>query len=439
MPKQSGPTYWFSKIEELSSARGKASGGYGVSFKEWESKTLGPWLRTSHERKRSFTSSSGANLKEVYGPADVAGIDPVRDLGFPGSYPYTRGIYPSMYRGRLWTMRMFSGFGTPDDTNRRLKYLLSKGETGLSIAFDMPTLYGYDADDNRAMGEVGRCGVNVCSLPDMEKLFSGIDLGKVSTSMTINAPAAVVMAMYLGTARGQGVSLRRLRGTTQTDILKEYIAQKEWAFPPEAHMRLIRDMMVYCTREVPMWNYISISGYHIREAGASALQELAFTLADGFSYLDLGIEAGLPVDRFAPRLSFFFNSTMNFFEEVAKFRAARRIWSTVLKEKSTTIGKIYNRLFKEKATATDNHIAKSALDNKKKSSKTDDGKTFEKLRKGDWSDYISQSEADLSFIGRLLRQTGEMPSRLIVYLENQNSIETSGIKNILQMEKHTGR
>jgi methylmalonyl-CoA mutase N-terminal domain/subunit len=230
-------------------------------------------------------------------------------------------------------MRMFSGFGTPKDTNRRLKYLLSKGETGLSIAFDMPTLYGYDADDERASGEVGKCGVNVSSVDDMERLFSGIPLGQVSTSMTINAPAAVLMAMYLAIAEVQGVPFRKLRGTTQTDILKEYIAQKEWAFPPEAHMRLIRDMMVYCTRNVPQWNYISISGYHIREAGASALQELAFTLADGFSYVDLGISAGLPVDSFAPRLSFFFNSTMNFFEEIAKFRAARRIWATVLKEK----------------------------------------------------------------------------------------------------------
>jgi methylmalonyl-CoA mutase N-terminal domain/subunit len=230
-------------------------------------------------------------------------------------------------------MRMFSGFGTPKDTNRRLKYLLSKGETGLSIAFDMPTLYGYDADDEKALGEVGRCGVNVSSVDDMGALFSGIPLGEVSTSMTINAPATVLMAMYFATAEQQSVGLAKLRGTTQTDILKEYIAQKEWAFPPEAHMRLIRDMMVYCTRNVPQWNCLSISGYHIREAGASALQELAFTLADGFAYVDLGVSAGLPVDSFAPRLSFFFNSTMDFFEEIAKFRAARRIWATVLKEK----------------------------------------------------------------------------------------------------------
>ncbi len=334
MPKPKSPGYWNSKIEELrerAGPKGKTASGYPIS--EWERKTLSPWLRATPERKTSFATSSGFDLKTLYGPADVEGIDPLRDLGFPGSYPYTRGIYPSMYRGRPWTMRMFSGFGTPKDTNRRLKYLLAKGETGLSIAFDMPTLYGYDADDERARGEVGRCGVNVSCLRDMEELFSGINLGEVSTSMTINAPAAVVMAMYLRTAQEQGVQLRQLRGTTQTDILKEYIAQKEWAFPPEAHLRLIRDMMVYCTREVPMWNYISISGYHIREAGASALQELAFTLADGFSYLDLGISAGLPVDSFAPRLSFFFNSTMNFFEEVAKFRAARRIWATVLKEK----------------------------------------------------------------------------------------------------------
>ena len=328
-PKSSG--YWASKADELS-PRGKVDGGDGPSL-VWESKTLRPWLKSAPERKESFATTSGIELKTAYGPEDLRGIDPQRDTGYPGSYPFTRGIYPTMYRGRLWTMRMFSGFGTPADTNRRLKYLLSKGETGLSIAFDMPTLYGYDADDERALGEVGKCGVNVSSLDDMERLFSGIRLGDVSTSMTINAPAAVLLAMYICTAQMQGAPLKGLRGTSQTDILKEYIAQKEWAFPPEAHLRLIRDMMVYCTRKVPQWNYISISGYHIREAGASALQELAFTLADGFSYVDLGISAGLPVDSFAPRLSFFFNSTMNFLEEVAKFRAARRIWATVLKEK----------------------------------------------------------------------------------------------------------
>jgi methylmalonyl-CoA mutase N-terminal domain/subunit len=334
MSKQKASSYWLSKVEEFRSlGEVKTQRRYDEALGKWEKQTMRPWLRNAPERRKPFVTTSSFKLKALYGPSDIEGIDATRDLGFPGAYPFTRGIYPTMYRGRQWTMRMFSGFGTPKDTNRRLKYLLSKGETGLSIAFDMPTLYGYDADDERASGEVGRCGVNVGSVDDMERLFSGIPLGEVSTSMTINAPAAVLMAMYLVTAEVQGVPFKKLRGTTQTDILKEYIAQKEWAFPPEAHMRLIRDMMVYCTRNVPQWNYISISGYHIREAGASALQELAFTLADGFSYVDLGISAGLPVDSFAPRLSFFFNSTMNFFEEVAKFRAARRIWATVLKEK----------------------------------------------------------------------------------------------------------
>jgi methylmalonyl-CoA mutase N-terminal domain/subunit len=230
-------------------------------------------------------------------------------------------------------MRMFSGFGTPEDTNKRLKMLLDQGETGLSIAFDMPTLYGYDCDHERAHGEVGRCGVNVSSLRDMEAIFGGIPLGKVSTSMTINAPAAIMTCMYAGVARKQRVPMESLRGTVQADMLKEYIAQKEWVYPPEAHLRLVRDLMVYCTKKMPLWNYISISGYHIREAGSSAVQELAFTLADGFGYVDLGLEAGLKVEQFAPRLSFFFNSTMDFFEEIAKFRAARRIWATVLREK----------------------------------------------------------------------------------------------------------
>ena len=230
-------------------------------------------------------------------------------------------------------MRMFSGFGTPEDTNRRLKLLLEHGETGLSVAFDMPTLYGYDCDHPKAHGEVGRCGVNVSSLRDMEVIFDGIPLGKVSTSMTINAPATVLTCMYAGVARKQGVPMAKLRGTVQADMLKEYIAQKEWAYPPEAHLRLVRDLMVFCTREMPLWNYISISGYHIREAGSSASQELAFTLADGFGYVERGLEAGLKVEQFAPRLSFFFNSTMDFFEEIAKFRAARRVWARVLREK----------------------------------------------------------------------------------------------------------
>ncbi len=238
-----------------------------------------------------------------------------------------------MYRGKYWTMRMFSGFGTPEDTNSRLKYLISHGETGLSIAFDMPTLYGYDCDNVRSEGEIGKCGVNVTSLKDMEVVFDGIDLSKVTTSMTINAPAAVLTAMYFAIAQKKGISLDKIGGTVQADILKEYIAQKEWIYPPEAHLRIIRDMMIYCTENAPKWNYISISGYHIREAGASAVQELAFTLADGFYYVDMGIKAGLDPNKFAPRLSFFFNSSINFFEEIAKMRAARRIWATVLKEK----------------------------------------------------------------------------------------------------------
>ena len=271
-------------------------------------------------------------FKEFYTPDDVSNAD-YSAQGYPGVFPYLRGVYPNMYRGRKWTMRMFSGFGAPEDTNRRLKLLLEHGETGLSIAFDMPTLYGYDSDHQKARGEVGRCGVNVSSLKDMEVIFDGIPLDKVSTSMTINAPATVLTCMYAGVAKKQGVSMAKLRGTVQADMLKEYIAQKEWVFPPEAHLRLVRDLMVFSTKEMPLWNYISVSGYHIREAGSSAVQELAFTLADGFGYIELGLEAGLKVEQFAPRLSFFFNSTMDFFEEIAKFRAARRIWATVLREK----------------------------------------------------------------------------------------------------------
>ncbi len=276
-------------------------------------------------------NSSGFELKDYYTPDDVKGSYKSK-LGAPGEYPYTRGIHPDMYRGRLWTMRMFSGFGTPEDTNGRLKLLLSHGETGLSVAFDMPTLYGLDASSDRAHGEVGKCGVNVSSLKDMEVIFKDIPLDKVSTSMTINAPANVLTAMYAVVGEKGGTPKKNLAGTVQADILKEYIAQKEWMYPPEAHMRIIRDMMVYCTNNMPKWNYISISGYHIREAGASAVQELAFTLADGFEYVKLGLENGLDVDSFAPRLSFFFNSSTNFFEEIAKFRAARRIWAKEMKE-----------------------------------------------------------------------------------------------------------
>ena len=301
-------------------------------YERWKNSTLADWNKKTGYREKNYTNSSDFKIKELYTGGDLPeNLDEV--LGMPGEYPYTRGVYPNMYRGKLWTMRMFSGFGTPEDTNKRLKYLISNGETGLSIAFDMPTLYGYDCDNPRAEGEVGKCGVNVSSLADMERIFDGIDLSKISTSMTINAPAAILTAMYFVLAQKKGVNLDRISGTVQADILKEYIAQKEWMYPPEAHIRLIRDMLVYSTENVPKWNYISVSGYHIREAGSSAVQELAFTLADGFYYIDTGIDAGLDVDKFAPRMSFFFNSSINFFEEIAKFRAARRIWATVLKEK----------------------------------------------------------------------------------------------------------
>jgi len=301
--------------------------------RKWMKSTLKPWLSKSPERKDKFENPSGITLRTVYTPLDVVHHEYENDVGLPGEFPYTRGIHPTMYRGRLWTMRMFSGYGTPEETNSRLKYLLKEGETGLSIAFDMPTLYGVDADNPRSEGEVGKCGVSVSSLRDMEVILDGIPLDEVSTSMTINAPASVLTCMYLATAEKRGLSVSKLRGTVQTDILKEYAAQKEWVYPPEAHLRIIRDMMVYSTKHLPQWNYVSVSGYHIREAGSSALQELAFTLADGFAYIDLGLKAGLRIDDFAPRLSFFFNCGMDFFEEIAKFRAARRIWARVVKEK----------------------------------------------------------------------------------------------------------
>ncbi len=318
-------SYWTKKLKELDSSY-QADEGYS----NWKRDVLDPW-KAKNKTSGKYSNSSDMEIGDLYsGKMD----NRLRDkLGYPGKYPFTRGIYPDMYRGRLWTMRMFSGFGTPEDTNRRLKYLIQHGESGLSVAFDMPTLYGFDCTSERAEGEVGKCGVNVTTLKDMEVIFRGIDLGKVSTSMTINAPAIVLLAMYIAVAKKQGVPLSRLAGTVQADILKEYIAQKEWIFPPEAHLRMIRDMMIFCTKEMPKWNYISISGYHIREAGSSAVQELAFTLADGFHYVEMGLDAGLKMEDFAPRLSFFFNSSINFFEEIAKLRAARRIWATVLKEK----------------------------------------------------------------------------------------------------------
>jgi methylmalonyl-CoA mutase N-terminal domain/subunit len=286
----------------------------------------------SPERAGLFSTMSGLENEPLYTPSNVA-IDYDRDLGYPGAFPYTRGVYPSMYRGRLWTMRQFAGFGTAEETNARFRYLLDHGQTGLSTAFDMPTLMGYDSDHARSLGEVGREGVAIDSLEDMEQLFAGIPLGEVSTSMTINAPAAMLLAFYICVAEEQGVPQDKLRGTIQTDILKEYIAQKEWIFPPEPSMRLCVDMIEYCARSVPLWHPVSISGYHIREAGSTAAQELAFTLADGFAYVEAGIERGLDVDDFAPRLSFFFNAHIDFFEEVAKYRAARRIWARELRER----------------------------------------------------------------------------------------------------------
>jgi methylmalonyl-CoA mutase N-terminal domain/subunit len=279
-----------------------------------------------------FSTISGLENEPLYA-SETVDVDYDRDLGYPGVYPFTRGVYPSMYRGRLWTMRQFAGFGTAEETNERFRYLLDHGQTGLSTAFDMPTLMGYDSDHVRSFGEVGREGVAIDSLADVETLFQGIPLAEVSTSMTINAPAAMLLAFYSCVGEQQGVSPAELRGTIQTDILKEYIAQKEWIFPPEPSMRLVTDMVEYCTREMPKWHPISISGYHIREAGSNAIQELAFTLADGFAYVDAAIERGLDVDDFAPRLSFFFNAHVDFFEEIAKYRAARRIWARELRER----------------------------------------------------------------------------------------------------------
>jgi methylmalonyl-CoA mutase N-terminal domain/subunit len=279
-----------------------------------------------------FTTISGVPVEPLYSPENV-GIDYERDLGRPGEHPFTRGVYPSMYRGRLWTMRQFAGFGTAQETNARFRYLLAHGQTGLSTAFDMPTLMGYDSDNQRSLGEVGREGVAIDSLADMETLFEGIPLGEVSTSMTINSAAAILLAFYVSVGDEQGVSREQLRGTVQTDILKEYIAQKEFIFPPEPSMRLVVDMVEFCARELPRMHPISISGYHIREAGSTAAQELAFTLADGFAYVDAALERGLDVDEFAPRLSFFFNAHIDFFEEIAKYRAARRIWARELRDR----------------------------------------------------------------------------------------------------------
>ena len=298
--------------------------------KEWDA--AAEKYRGTKSRPR-FITVSGDEVDELYTPADMDGFGFEEKLGFPGEYPFTRGVHHTMYRGRLWTMRQFSGMGTPKQTNQRYHYLLRHGQTGLSVAFDLPTLMGYDSDHARSMGEVGKCGVAVDSLADMEIIFDKINLAEVSTSMTINAPASVLLAMYLAVAEKQGVPFEKIRGTLQNDILKEYIAQKEWIYPPEPSIRLITDLMAFCTDHVPQWNTISISGYHIREAGATAAQELAFTLADGFTYIEAAMKAGQDVDAFAPRLSFFFNAHQDFFEEIAKYRAARRIFARRMKEK----------------------------------------------------------------------------------------------------------
>jgi methylmalonyl-CoA mutase N-terminal domain/subunit len=298
---------------------------------------IAEWRRQLYEASPErqgelFTTISGLEVDPLY-TADSVEIDPDQELGYPGVFPFTRGVYPSMYRGKLWTMRQFAGFGTAEETNERFRYLLDHGQTGLSTAFDMPSLMGYDSDHPRSLGEVGREGVAIDSLEDMETLFAGIPLGEVSTSMTINCTAPIALAFYACVAEEQGVPRSELRGTIQTDILKEYIAQKEWIFPPEPSMRLVTDMVEFCTREMPRWHPISISGYHIREAGSNAIQELAFTLMNGFTYVEAAVERGLDVDEFAPRLSFFFNAHLDFFEEIAKYRAARRIWARELRER----------------------------------------------------------------------------------------------------------
>ena len=304
----------------------------GEEKKKWVD-DLSKMLSETPERLPRFTTVSDLEIKGLYTPEDIKGIDHSRDIGFPGIYPFTRGVQPSMYRGRLWTMRMFSGLGGPEETNKRFHYLLNHGETGLSIAFHYPTLMGYDSDSPNARGEIGKCGVAVDTLKDMEILFEGIPLDKVTTSMTINPPASILLAMYIVMAEKQGVSKKEIGGTIQNDMLKEFIAQKTFMLPPRPSLRIIVDTIEYCTREVPRWNTISISGYHIREAGSTAVQELAFTLADGIAYVEASMERGLDVDDFAARLSFFFDSHIDFFEEIAKYRAARRIWAKVMRER----------------------------------------------------------------------------------------------------------
>ena len=303
------------------------------AVEQWEATDVHRAQARLPERRDPFTTLSGAAVKRLYTPADVAGLDYETDLGLPGRYPFTRGVQPTGYRGRLWTMRMFAGFGTAEETNARFKYLLEQGQTGLSVAFDMPTLYGYDSDAPEALGEFGKCGVAISSLADMELLLDGLPLDRITTSMTINSPAAIIWAMYIAAAERRGIPRAALGGTTQNDILKEFIAQKEFLFPPEPSMRLVTDTIEFGARAMPKWNTISISGYHIREAGSTAAQELAFTLADGFAYVEAALARGLAIDDFAPRLSFFFNVHNEFFDEIAKLRAARRIWARTMREK----------------------------------------------------------------------------------------------------------
>jgi len=299
----------------------------------WEAGTLSPTLERQPERKPHFQTVSLAEINQLYDPSDVAQVDFNHDVAYPGEFPYTRGIHASGYRGKLWTMRQFAGFGTPEQTNARFKYLLKEGQTGLSVAYDLPALMGYDADSSLSEGEVGKCGVAVSSLADMEALFEGIPLEKVTVSQTINAPASVFLAMYLVVAEKQGADWKKISGTLQNDILKEYIAQKEWIYPIRSAMKLVIDTFEFCTERVPRYNPISVSGYHIREAGATALQELAFTLRDGIEYVEWGVRAGLEIERFVPRISFFFNAHNDFFEEIAKYRAARRIWARTMRER----------------------------------------------------------------------------------------------------------
>jgi methylmalonyl-CoA mutase N-terminal domain/subunit len=299
----------------------------------WERETLEPALQKNPERKKRFESVSLEEVNPLYTPADVSDLDFAEDISFPGEFPYTRGIHPTGYRGKLWTMRQFAGFSTPEDTNARFKYLLNQGQTGLSVAYDLPTLMGYDADSPLSEGEVGKCGVAVSSLADMEVLFAGIPLEQVSVSQTINAPASVLLAMYLVVAENQGADWKKISGTLQNDILKEYIAQKEWIYPIRPAMKLVIDTFEFCNEHVPRYNPVSVSGYHIREAGATALQELAFTLRDGLEYVEWGVRAGLEIDRFVPRISFFFNAHNDFFEEIAKYRAARRVWAREMRDR----------------------------------------------------------------------------------------------------------